>query len=526
MSTTADATEEQLSPQEADDRKAAYAEVAGQLATSIAMGVVPYLGQAIDLYDTIWALVDLGRAETPEQKDNARFDTILAVIGWVPGLGDGVKKSLRVVNKNPDRYAPVLFDLLREVLVICKIKTSPEALLDQLFNEAGIKQNLGEIQTSIKNSDLFKELPQVLQQAVMDSLQWTTANVGLMVGVVQRRLTKWKRHKPNSSASGEAHGRKRADEPGKRDANTGAQGAERKKDGAPQESVKGQIATASAELLDKGLTGIVGEHIADYHCYETFKWGSGWDGHDKGEEGNWATPPGKNVPGKLSNRGKLFRLSFTPHGTGIDAVWRADSHNGGKPYAIVEAKASAVQPKPAKRSARPGRKPAITSKLGVSNPMPKPEELLEPAIEPAGGAGGKAGGGKSGGGKRGGGKATPGASAGSGKNAGKNKPGGPLVQMSRQWIGENIERAVGSALANDISLRGYSRHLFYVPLMTPAAAQHAQALATGTAADPSTHANHTVQFHYDEAEVKAAVNKKKARLSADHGNLPNLRNEA
>ncbi|KPY88673.1 hypothetical protein ALO36_04251, partial [Pseudomonas syringae pv. tomato] len=52
--------------------------------------------------------------------------SVNAVIGWIPGPDDGLKKSLRIVNKDPERYAPVLFDLLRFVLQECGIKTSPE----------------------------------------------------------------------------------------------------------------------------------------------------------------------------------------------------------------------------------------------------------------------------------------------------------------------------------------------------------------------------------------------------------------
>lgn len=531
MSATPEAVEEELTPEQKKDRQDAYKEAATQLGTAIAMGFVPYLGQAIDLYDTIWALIDLAGAETSEQKDDARFDTILAIVGWVPGPGDGVKKSLRIVNKNPDRYAPVLFDLLREVLQICGIKTSPEELLDKIFNEARIKASLEEIQTSIKNSDLFKELPESLQQTTMNSLDWTQANAGLMIGVVQRRITKWKRRKPNSSAKAQTAGRKRTDEPDKKKADTGADGHDRPKDGGAMQSVKGQIATASAELLDNALTGIVGEHIADYHCYETFKWGSGWDGHDKGDAGQWANKPGKTVQGKLSKQTKLFKLSLTANGTGIDAVWRADSHNDGKPYAIVEAKSSAAQAKPTTRPVKPGRKPGITGKLGVSNLPPKPEDLLEPAIEEDGtgkAGGGKAGGGKGGGGKKGGGKATSGAST-SGKGRRKKlDPGGPIVQMSHEWIDKNIRKAVEKWVYLEIRRLGkasYSRHLFYIPIITPSAAQHAQALISGTADNPSTHTDHKAQFHYDEAEVKAAVNKKKTALRSKNGNLPNLKHE-
>jgi hypothetical protein len=53
-------------------------------------------------------------------------------------------------------------------------------------------------------------------------------------------------------------------------------------------------------------------------------------------------------------RGVLYKLTDGANGTGIDSVWRAEGHNDGKPYAIVEAKASVlvVQASPRRRQER------------------------------------------------------------------------------------------------------------------------------------------------------------------------------
>lgn len=91
--------------------KTAYKDAAIEVAKGIAMGAVPILGQAIDAYDTIESCIVLYNAETPDAKEQAEFDLVLALIGWIPGPGDGVKRSFRLVNREPERYAPVLFDL-------------------------------------------------------------------------------------------------------------------------------------------------------------------------------------------------------------------------------------------------------------------------------------------------------------------------------------------------------------------------------------------------------------------------------
>lgn len=121
----------------------AYEEAAVDLGKSIALGAVPMLGQAIDLYDTLESALALYRAQQDEDKENAKFDLLLAIIGWVPGPGDGAKKSLRIVNKDPQRFAPVLFDLLRRVLHLAGIETSPEALLQGIFDSGYLRAQMG-----------------------------------------------------------------------------------------------------------------------------------------------------------------------------------------------------------------------------------------------------------------------------------------------------------------------------------------------------------------------------------------------
>jgi hypothetical protein len=101
-----------------------------------------------------------------------------------------------------------------------------------------------------------------------------------------------------------------------------------------------------------------------------------------------------------------------------------------------------------------------------------------------------------------------------------------LVQMSREWIEANMLRAVGSRLERMV-LTQYSRHLVYSPMWLPSMAQHAKAVAEGAGDREETHRDHDVlpNLHYEEAEVKVAVNKKKAALRMKYGNLSSLRQE-
>lgn len=508
----------------------AYTDAAWELGTSITIGAVPFVGQAVDAYDTIESCLHVYGAEKAEDKENAKFDLVLSIAGWIPGPGDGVKQSLRLVNKDPARYAPILFDLLRHVCTLVGIKTSPEALLDAVFDAGKLRSEITAVRQGIQGFSGYKALPDWSQQAITTVLRTAEAEMPAMVGIVQRRLTKWKKFQPNSSASGGTLGKATLPAVKPKDPVVAQNGQSRAISGASGQSLNSTLATAALEI-GNATVGVAGEHIADYYCAKNLGWGTDWSGHDKGIAGRWEKgPPDLNTPGKLSKGGRnpktpgvLYKLGDGANGTGIDAVWRANARNHDKPYAIVEAKSDfeVKQPGFIKRNPNTGRKPGVTAKLGISS-VPKLEDLLT-SVPPT------AGGGK----PKGGGKPTVG-SGGGGKPKTTTKPitspgskSGPIVQMSREWVQKNIRNAVGLGISEDVKKRGYSRHLIYTPMWLPAMAQHAKAVAAGTADKEATHRDHDVlpNLHYEEAEVKAAVNKKKANLRARFPNATTLKAE-
>lgn len=517
-----------------DAQAKAYQEAAVHLGTAIALGAVPMLGQAIDAYDTIESCWRIHAAKKPDDRENAQFDLILSLVGWVPGPGDGVKKSLRMVNKDPQRFAPILFDLLRKVCEIAGIKTSPEALLEGLFNAGALQAQMATVREAVADYSGFKSLPQWGQDTVLSVLRTAESQLPAMVGIVQRRLATWKRMQPNSSAQAGTVGRPKAPAPQPRDANVAKQGTHRPVGGAPGQTINSTLATAALEIGNSAL-GIAGEHIGDYYCGQRLGWAGQWDAHDKGSAGQWqGGQPGKTVVGKLSkggspkDHGKLYKLSDRANGTGIDAVWRAEGHNQGKRYAVVEYKSDFELQMPAFIKNKPGtaRKPGITAKLGVSG-VPELEAMLttEP---PEKGSSGKPAGARKPAGKPRSSSPTPNPQA---RPPFQPKPtnhaSGPLVQMSREWIEVNLRQAVGPVLVRDV-LVGYSRHLIYTPMWLPSTIEHAKAMAAGTGAQESTHRDHDVMpnLHYEETEVKAAVNKKKAGLRTKYPNAVNLKVEA
>lgn len=513
------------------NQQPAYQEALTELAKGVALGAVPFLGQAIDAYDTVESAIVLYNAESADGKENAQFDLLLAIIGWVPGPGDGLKKSLRIVNRDPQRFAPVLFDLLRFVLQECGIKSSPEELLAEVFDAGALRAELNEIITGVKGSSAFKSLPAWLQTAVLTVLATSRDNMPQLLGIVERRLTKWKRMQRNSAAAASGKGPSKGKKPAAKDAQVASKG----KDGASR-THSNRVDNSSlasqtlASISNEGL-GVSGEHIADYICAYKFGWGRDWDGHDKGAEGQWQKgKPSASKMGKLSKGGSpksahvLYKLTDGANGTGIDAVWRADpTTNGGKKFAIVEAKASKNEDAPKfMRRLNNTRKPGITSKLGVSG-LADPSELLEPITQDnAQSTSSKRSNGRSR--AKVSGKSSNTVTSTKPSDATKSSPRAVQVQMSKEWIAACLRKQINVQLGREVIL-SYSRHLFFVPLYHPSGSpkNHAQVrLAGGNDADHSEHS----AFHYSEQEVKQAVNKRKRALSKKYGSMLSLKIEA
>lgn len=520
----------------------AIASAIEEISVAVATGLVPFLGQAINIYDTITCMLALHNSTSAEDQMEAKFDLVLALVGWIPGAGGGVKKTIRIVNKHPERFAPILFDVLRMVCDKVGIHTSPEFLLDKLFDAVGLKNQLGTVQSAIEGSWLYDDLPAEGQLALSTCMSTVRAQLPAMVMLVTLKLAHWKTKQRNNAAQAVGPQSKvnpAEKKPEKKDPKVAEAGHNAPTLTASNNTVNASIGTSVIEGVSNTLTGIVGEHITDYFLYEKYGWGKGWSRHDLGMQGEWKEKPSRTFPGKLNEGTRLNPLfALKAHGTGIDGVWKVqmgDPHNGGKPYAIVESKASIVGKAPKNAASKPGVKGKLldNARRIKDAALPKSEELLEPdtsegsdsagAGKPGGKPGGKpAGKGGKGNGKPSGGvkQAQPkqGAPVGAASTTSKSTAEQPLVQMSQEWISKNIRIAVkDEAIALDIiskRTKVYSRHLFYTPFYLPSAAAHEKALLEDEREKHEKHTDHDIPstHRHDEQEVKAAVNHKHTKL--------------
>ncbi|MDN7866199.1 hypothetical protein QZM19_22750 [Burkholderia multivorans] len=491
----------------------AIEEAVEQIGLSMATNAFPlfYVAQNVyDMSESVWNVWNTRTHADEMTRIEAGIDLVFAVVGWVPVVGAGVKRTFRLVNHKSEIYGPLLFDILRLVLQRAHCPTSPEELVAKLFDASGLKKLLTESREHIEKSWLYREMPTSAQATFSQALAFVEVNLPYwLTQFVERKLMHWKRKQPNSSAEGAVALRKETEKPGKVGAE--AENGHNRSASAPTTGVV-NAKLAVKEITNK-VTGRLGEHIADYYCYEKLGWGSGWEAHDHGVLGHWAHEPSAEVPGKLNDRGILNKLfDLAPHGHGIDGVWRANpSTNDGKPFAIVEAKSSKVD----RPMATPEAKRNMSPKLGLASRVkdavrPSAEELLEPPATSPDSVRPSPPGGKMSGGRRPPNKTSPDAASAAGTRApGTNSAN--VVQMSEDWIDQNLAGAVGGDIVRSIRRSGYSRHILYVPFYLPTAVAHEAALMKG---DEHGHDDHQLPptHHYRDAEVAAAVQRKKARL--------------
>ena len=248
------------------------------------------------------------------------------------------------------------------------------------------------------------------------------------------------------------------------------------------------------EKVTRTIQGIVGEHIADYHCIEGKGWASGWSAHDKGHDGRWEVSPlgDLTTPGKLNDGTIPVQLTLQgPRGRGIDGLWRKKA-TGPQKYGVVEAKC-------------------------YMNPVQKLGAVLDDVFDKdeyssyrddltASRAAAKSGK-KAPGSKR---AAATGASAEAKSTAPTpQKPEKNVMQMSHRWIEQRLTDQ-SRPLRDDIRMPfgasfNYSRHVMLVSV--PQYVEHFEAAEkaalSGSSPLESDHRNHTITREFGDAQIAA-----------------------
>ncbi|KVM75107.1 hypothetical protein WJ60_32715 [Burkholderia ubonensis] len=535
------------------NQRAALEDAVEQIGTAIASNAFPLFYVAQNVYDTvesIWTVWAVRESQDEMARLEAGFDLVFAVVGWVPMVGAGVKRTFRLVNHKSEIYGPVLYDILRYVLQKLNIPTSPAELIDKLFEASHVKATLDGAREQIKKSWIYRHMSTGMQTTFDEAMLWVESNLPYWTAqFLERKLLHWRRKQANSAAHAMPEKAKQTEKPGKV-GEEAKEGHNRAVSTPKQGTVNAKLAVS--KVINTKYTGLIAEHIGAYYCLEEMKWGSGWHEHDVGTAGRWEKQPSETVLGRLDSDGKLEQLlTDNEKGHGIDAVWRATPiNNNMRPYAIVEIKGSLVD----KELKTPGRQKEVWSKLGTIKgaatdvaadaakvaageaelvpPPPSGDLLLEPELDDqtpnqAGSASGKGGGSGNARNKSSGGSGTGSTNKRQRRTQKKvetpDTSGKPkseeagnqtdIVQMSGKWITINLPAAVGPKLELAITNAGYARHLLYIPFFLKSAKKHATVWYSDGNHHEHTKHDLPALYHYHDADVARAVKKKAARIA-------------
>ena len=420
------------------------------LAESI-IGCVPVLGQLVDARDILKGLISVSSAPVSPA---AWFELITALIGLVPGAGDAVKRSLRAVKS---RSVPVdtLLDMIRRLNI-----GDPEKLLKDTLDVSRLRKSLDGI---LGNQQLLSGLSPAARKNV-DTIR---RNLSKQFDEFKREVDGWLTKGRKTSADTPPASKATSGTPASKPNTQAKQGTK----GSGQHSNATQTnapnaatqRTARFKTLTNKVLGVLGEHMADYHCQDVKGWGKK-TAHDKG---------GVNSA-KLNDAGQLVQLwPVRARGRGLDAVWKTTG--AAKPYAIIEAKASYDPTK------------SLRSLLGEAG------DKTDTATDSSKDYGRR------------------GRSGGKGKSNEVRQLNGKTTQMGHAWIQRRLPRAL-SLFPKDLEILrkkkefGYQRHVLFFSI--PHAVSHAEALIKLTAKQSvpdSFHAEHTVTREWRDSDIDRVV---------------------
>lgn len=434
------------------------------------VAVVPPLNIAMGIKDITSVGWDLYRKnyKNKEEENALKVELILGTICLIPGVGAPVRTTFKQLIRNPDVYAPLMFEIITLIIEkanvqlkkngIQPIAFNPEELLSQMIDTVGLKSYLEQgRQAALKSakdsvfgrwfdvSGTINTCFDFLGSNLISCIQLLRTHVVGAITKSKARVNNSAMHRiPDKNTPKSQQNTPKAQEKSGQDRPTKTVSAGKMKE---------RIQTAYPKLANS-FGGGVGEHIADYYCLETLGWGKGsWVRHDEHTNGKWKAGADAR---KLNDRGKLKKLQPIGNDIGIDGFWKANpATNGGKPYAVVEAKAS-------------------MSHMGQQSNLAKMMGVL------------------------------------AAKENGKH-----VVQMSHNWIEPRLEKlllgmpvAVKADLGSDPNKRKlkYRRHIVFTALHIPETDgwKHAEALLDRH--DESKHRSHKPTKHINnEREVDAVI---------------------
>jgi hypothetical protein len=419
------------------------------------IGCIPVLGQLVDARDIIKGLIEVSAAPASPL---AWFNLITALIGLVPGGGDAVKRSLRAVKSGAVHIDEVLAMIRR------LYKGDPEKALREALDLGKLRKYLNDI---LDNPNLTRQLSPEVRKSI-DNIQ---ANLNRQFDNFKKEVDSWLARGRKTSADGPPVATPKPGTPPAKPNTTAKAGSQSKTPHSNSASPKTPNAatqrTARFKSLTQKVLGVMGEHMADYHCQDVKGWGRKMR-HDQNGINN----------AKLNDGGHLIPLwPCIPRGRGIDAVWKS---KGPKPYAVIEAKASYDPTK------------SLKALLGEAGDKTERGGSNTGSLRRRGGAGGQ-------------GAAGP---------TSVRQTNGKVTQMGYSWINTRLLKITLTDPKAKIDLlrdkqKAYSRHVVFFSI--PQAVSHAEALilhASGRAVEHAFHGAHQTTHEWVDNQISQVVNER------------------
>ena len=439
-------------------------DMAKAVASSMPPGSI--LLAAAEVGEATWCLY---KEKDPEVRSQAKFQLLMGIISFIPGIGGGFRLALKSLIKKPDFYGPIIFDLSIAIIEETNKRwnynypLNPEGYLRKLIDAPYIRKYLNEIRIKyVAQLRQYKAARWVGLPETVDSVLGGLSNqlediirnvlAPAVLAAINRAL-----HRKNSARPSNVTTKK---------TNTTNKGSSKPTVTRSRGNLIARIRSKFPNITS--AIGGVGEHIADYYCLENLDWGKDqWDGHDKAQQGTWKKLPSASNLGKLNNNKKLKRNSTINNERGIDGFWRAKlSTNRGKKYAVVEAKATT--------GVGINSTNFIASKLNVLSGKYKNE---------------------------------------------------PIVQMDHYWISMRIRQLLvslddgtkydfGRIMRIDDYHKIYTRHIIIVSLLVNPGLEHIEALlnnGSNSGADHSKHSGFLIH-KYGEKNINLIISEKKLSL--------------
>lgn len=443
------------------------------------LGCVPIVGQVIDARDVIKGLAEVARAP---QSSMAWFNLVTALVGIVPGGGDAAKRGMRAVKSGTVQVDELLAIIRRFY------KGDPEALLKQVLDPGKIVAKLEEV---LASPALRHNVSKDLQRSI-DTLR---SQIGQRVADLRREVDDWLAKGRKTSADTGPALKPSARTPPAKPETRAREGPKTKGEhsgtATPSSTNPSSSRSTRIRALSNKLLGVLGEHMADYHCQDVKGWFSGGKAsHDHGQI---------NIS-KANDGGHLVQLwPIKARGRGIDAVWHTPK--GRRPYAIVEAKASCD----------PTR--SLDSLLGDAGDKTEGDSS---SVETYSRKGRKSG-------RR---------TNQTGKDSERDL-NGRVTQMSHGWIELRLKKALTKALKKaqkskddpDVHVlemlialgpKGYTRHVLFFSV--PQAVAHAEALITlsaGRQVAHTFHGVHEVTREWGDGDIQGVVNSRAGKFTTE-----------